>query len=228
MFLISLFAFSCCLLSCSWRFFILLIRYSRAYDMSLSVTKWGQSCGDGADKQEEVKRQKRCDAELCLLLSFLLTFIFRELMRAAREAAREASAAAAAAEAASVAAAAAEAAVDNSGATGSIKTEGIKGRSAQLGGDGLGRDDRKRKRDSTGSTGMRAEGGGGQAKKEDACVGVGTVDAGSDEDVRVGARDASSNLSHQRAGGIVEDADVRFADLSEEKAAALDAQVTTS
>lgn len=31
--------------------------------MSLSVTKWGQSCGDGADKQEEVKRQKRCDAE---------------------------------------------------------------------------------------------------------------------------------------------------------------------
>lgn len=166
--------------------------------------------------------------KLCHLPSFLLTFIFRELMRAAREAAREASAAAAAAEAALVAAATAEAAVDNSGATGISKTEGIKGRSAQLGGDGLGRDDRKRKRDSTGSTGMRAEGGGGQAKKEDTFVGVGAVDAGSDEDVRVGARDASSNLSHQRAGGVVEDADVRFADLSEEKAAALDAQVTIS
>jgi hypothetical protein len=39
--------------------FLCTFRYSRAYDLSLSVTKWGQSSGDGADKQEEVKRQKR-------------------------------------------------------------------------------------------------------------------------------------------------------------------------
>ena len=39
---------------------VLVLRYSRAYDLALSVAKWAQSSGDGVDQQEEVKRQKRC------------------------------------------------------------------------------------------------------------------------------------------------------------------------
>ena len=201
--------------------------------MSLSVTKWGQSSGDGADKQEEVKRQKRCASVLCAVfvtgVYSLIPFhtCCSELMRAAREAAREASAAAAAAAAAAlVAAAAAEIALDVSGISGGGRTEGNKGRSGSGAGDGLGREERKRKRDATGSTGMRSEGGVGHVKKEDAGAGLGMGDGGSDDDVKVIARggEAASNTSHQRGG--TDEVELRFVDLSEEKAAALDAQVT--
>jgi hypothetical protein len=211
-----------------------MFRYSRAYDLSLSVTKWGQSSGDGADKQEEVKRQKRCASVVCaVFFSCVYSLIpfhtcYSELMRAAREAAREASAAAAAAAAAaaSVAASAAEIALDVSGISGGGRTEGNKGRSGSGAGDGLGREERKRKREATGSTGMRSEGGVGHVKKEDAGAGLGMGDGGSDDDVKVIARggEAAYNTSHQRGG--TDEVELRFVDLSEEKAAALDAQVT--
>jgi hypothetical protein len=142
-------------------------------------------------------------------------------MRAAREAAREASAAVAA----SVAAAAAEAASENTVSSGAAKSEGSKGRSGT--GDGSGREERKRKRDpTTSSSGMRSEGGVGHLKKEDAGSGVGTGDAGSDDELRVGARGGEATSSNHR--GVTDDVDLRFVDLSEEKAAALDAQVTFS
>jgi hypothetical protein len=152
-------------------------------------------------------------------------------MRAAREAARELSAAAAAAAVASVATAAAESCVDNTSALGSGKTEGNKGRSGIVGsGDGMGRDERKRKREATCSSVTRADGGSAAVKREDASTGLGgggSCDAGSDDEVKFGMRgsEAASNFSHQRGSGN-DDADVRFVDLSEEKAAALDAQVT--
>lgn len=185
---------------------LLLPSYSRAYDVSLSVTKWGQSSGDGADKQEEIKRQKR------------------ELMRAAREAAREASAAAAAA--ASVAAAAAEAAADNTVGQGVVRTEGNKGRATGGVGDGLVRDERKRKRDAAGISVVRMDGGVGQLKREDAFAGAGTADAGSDDELKVVARvgESATTVFHQRGGAGTDDVDVRFIDLPEEKAAVLDAQ----
>ncbi len=147
-------------------------------------------------------------------------------MRAAREAAREASAAAAATAAASVAASAAEAVADNSAVTAVAKTEGIKGRSGVGFGDGLGRDERKRKREAAGSSGIRFEAGAGHLKREDVGAEVVAADAGSDDEVKAAARggEVASIVSHQRGGGH-DDADVRFVGLSEEKAAGLDAQV---
>jgi hypothetical protein len=47
--------------------------------VSLSVTKWGQSSGDGADKQEEIKRQKRYAALLRLPFLFALTLVSESL-----------------------------------------------------------------------------------------------------------------------------------------------------
>jgi hypothetical protein len=71
---------------------------------------------------------------------------------------------------------------------------------------------------------MRSEGGVGHSKKEDAAAGVGTGDAGSDDDVKLGARGGDAASSNHRGGS--DDVELRFVDLSEEKAAALDAQVT--
>lgn len=151
-------------------------------------------------------------------------------MRAAREAAREASAAAAAAAAtaASVAAAATEAAADNTVGQGVARTEGNKGRTTGGVGDGLVRDERKRKRDTAGISVIRMDAVVGQLKREDSCAGVGTADAASDDELKVVARvgEAATTVFHQRGAAGTDDADVRFVDLPEEKAAVLDAQVS--